>query len=339
MDKLIKMKIKLMVTAALILAITLLSACSVAGANLGAIGDTITTTLGTIGNRTTSALDVIGNRTTSAFDVISNRTTTSSVLTACHATGDLANPYEVITITNDISPVPANGCPANPVLISDGKITICHATGNQTNPYNEITVSVVDLNGHGTHEGDVFPLLDGSCPTTPVAIFNISLPLTVCHATGDSANPYEELTIVNNDQLNVHSEHPYDLIPAPVNGCPANPVFTNNGKITICHATDNQTNPYEEITVSIYGLDGHDQHAGDIIPAPAEGCPVSPVLTNGNKITICHATGSRTHPYNEITVSINGLNGHDKHQGDIIPAPAGGCPTSPQSKKSNNGKP
>ncbi len=328
MDKLIKMKVQLLVTAALILAITLLSACSVAGANLGAIGDTITTTLGTIGNRTTSALDAIGNRTT-----------TSSLLTACHATGDPANPYEVITVTEDISPVPANGCPANPVLISDGKITICHATGSQTNPYNEVTVSVIGLNGHGTHEGDVFPASDGSCPTTPAAIVNNSLPFTVCHATDDPANPYEELTIVNNAELNVHSEHPYDIIPAPVNGCPAIPVLINNGKITICHATDSQTNPYNEITVSVNGLNGHDRHAGDIIPAPAEGCPVSPVFTNNDKITICHATGSQTNPYNEITVSVNGLNGHDKHQGDIIPAPAGGCPTSSQYKKSNNGKP
>lgn len=28
----------------------------------------------------------------------------------------------------------------------------------------------------------------------------------------------------------------------------------------------------------------------------------------------------------EITISVNGLNGHGKHEGDIIPAPAQGCP-------------
>ena len=86
--------------------------------------------------------------------------------TACHATGDSANPYQEITITNDIYPVPANGCPANPVAIRDGKIKICHATGNETNPYNEITVSVNGLNGHGTHEGDIIPAPEGGCPTT-----------------------------------------------------------------------------------------------------------------------------------------------------------------------------
>lgn len=54
------------------------------------------------------------------------------------------------------------------------------------------------------------------------------------------------------------------------------------------------------------------------------------------KITICHATRSQTNPYVEITISVNGLNGHGPaadprhHAGswkDIIPAPAGGCPT------------
>lgn len=115
-----------MVAVIQILALTLLAACATVGTTLGA---------------TTPA-------------------------TACHATGDPANPYQEITITNDIYPVPANGCPASPVAISDGKITICHATGSETNPYNEITVSVNGLNGHGNHEGDIIPAPDGGCPTT-----------------------------------------------------------------------------------------------------------------------------------------------------------------------------
>ena len=44
-------------------------------------------------------------------------------------------------------------------------------------------------------------------------------------------------------------------------------------------------------------------------------------------ITICHATGSATNPFVTITVSQNGLHGHNGHANDIIPAPAGGCPT------------
>ena len=44
------------------------------------------------------------------------------------------------------------------------------------------------------------------------------------------------------------------------------------------------------------------------------------------KITICHATGSATNPFVQITISVNGLHGHGKHADDIVPAPAEGCP-------------
>ena len=45
------------------------------------------------------------------------------------------------------------------------------------------------------------------------------------------------------------------------------------------------------------------------------------------KITICHRTGSTKNPYVEITVSDDATkDGHANHEGDIIPAPEGGCP-------------
>ena len=47
------------------------------------------------------------------------------------------------------------------------------------------------------------------------------------------------------------------------------------GQTSICHATSSETNPYEQITVDAHGLNGHDDHENDIIPAPAEGCPTS----------------------------------------------------------------
>jgi hypothetical protein len=99
------------------------------------------------------------------------------------------------------------------------------------------------------------------------------------------------------------------------------------GKTTICQATSIETNPYTEIAVSVNGLAGNG-HESDIFPVPACGCPTSPLeITAAGKITICHATSSKTNPYTEITVNVNGLNGHNKHADDIIPAPAGGCPT------------
>jgi hypothetical protein len=44
------------------------------------------------------------------------------------------------------------------------------------------------------------------------------------------------------------------------------------------------------------------------------------------KTTICHRTASKTTPYVKLRVSAKALRAHLKHPGDIIPAPAGGCP-------------
>ena len=53
--------------------------------------------------------------------------------------------------------------------------------------------------------------------------------------------------------------------------------------------------------------------------------PASPTT---DKVTICHATRSVTHPYVTITVSKSALDAHKTHQDrrDLIPAPAKGCP-------------
>ena len=139
----------------------------------------------------------------------------------------------------------------------------------------------------------------------------------------------------------------------------ATPPFTGTAeaKVTICHHTGSSQNPYVEITVSTDALPAHAAH-GDIIPAPAGGCPAagtpgpsstagasSPTstptaapsgtpaasaTTTAQKITICHATGSTKNPYVLITIDVDGLNGHSNHPGDIIPAPASGCPATSQ---------
>lgn len=181
--------------------------------------------------------------------------------------------------------------------------------------------------------------------------------ITICHATSDTTNPYQQIT-VDFKELDTHRDHPDDLIPAPADGCPKTIVpGTNDGKLTICHATGSTSNPYNEIRIDFNGLNGHGKHPDDLIPAPESGCPsmletptvtqtptitATPTITetptvtttpeattsegNNEKITICHATGSAKNPYVMITISVNGLNGHNKHSRDIIPAPAGGCP-------------
>jgi len=151
-------------------------------------------------------------------------------------------------------------------------------------------------------------------------------PANFCHATGDAANPYELVTITGSDAA-VHLQHPGDFGPAPVGGCPTAEVVVTNSTINICHATNDEAAPFTEVTVRVNGLDGHATHVGDFFPVPEGGCPTAPLAApSDGKITICHATGSAKNPYVEITVDVNGLNGHDKHAGDIIPVPAEGCP-------------
>lgn len=260
----------------------------------------------------------------------------SASANVCHATGDAA-PYEEITLNStellnehrmhaeDIFPIPVGGCPTSLVEVTDGNITICHTTSSESNPYEEITISVNGLSGHGDHEGDIIPMPLEGCPTTPlVNDDDDDKAITVCHATDDTLTPYEELTVTE-AELSEHLEHSNDINPVPATGCPEYPIVITDGAVTFCHATGDVANPYEEITVSVNGLDGHDEHADDVFPVSEEGCPSDMDIVT-DKITICHATSSKKNSYNQITVSANGLNGHNKHADDIIPMPAGGCP-------------
>jgi CHRD domain len=46
------------------------------------------------------------------------------------------------------------------------------------------------------------------------------------------------------------------------------------------------------------------------------------------RVPLCHRTATTSHPYVRITVASRAsLRGHMRHAADIIPAPAGGCPT------------
>lgn len=119
------------------------------------------------------------------------------------------------------------------------------------------------------------------------------------------------------------------------------PANAGDDKVSICHATGSESNPFVSITVSKNALNGngHASHSGDLIPAPAGGCPGGSKGDHGpkdddeghdsKKVTICHATGSEKNPYVVITIPEKAWwNGHkDGHNGraDIYPVPAGGC--------------
>jgi len=229
--------------------------------------------------------------------------------------------FKLVAVVQILAMTLLAGCSPNTLSTSSAA---CIATADLANPYQEVAVSSVELPASTGNPNNIIPAPVGGCPTIPLVITDGKI--SICHATNIETNPYDEITVSTNG-LDGHGTHVGDIIPAPEAGCPTSPLVITDGKITICHATSSETNPYNEITVSANGLNGHGKHTDDIIPAPVGGCPTTPAVIKDAKITICHATSSKTNPYNKITVSVNGLNGHDKHAGDIIPAPAGGCPT------------
>ena len=299
-----------------------------------AAGGTTTTT---VAPATTTT---IASTTTTTVAVATSPTTTTTVvsrrITICHATSSRTNPYVAVTVdinglnghgdhTGDIIPAPTAGC-------SRAAVTAATSTTSTT-------IASTTTAGRGRPGA-----------TTTTAAPTTTLPerqrITICHATKSSTNPYVEITVDLNG-LNGHGDHGDDIIPAPAGGCDARAVkeaakeaetvakkIEAKEKITICHATSSETNPFVEITIDTDGLAGHADHKDDIIPAPAGGCSGQGLKKateikeqkNNGRITIFHATSSATHPFVEITVDMDGLNGHGDHQNDIIPAPSGGCP-------------
>jgi hypothetical protein len=143
---------------------------------------------------------------------------------------------------------------------------------------------------------------------------------------------------------------------------PMTQTVTPPSKITICHKTGSDSNPWRRITVSSQAmtnpssksgrlLRGHFRHTGDAIVVGTAACPSAaatpaPTGTPATKITICHKTGSSTTPYRRITVSGRAvtnpnspagkvLRGHMGHAGDMLLPGASACPPGTQT---NQGK-
>jgi CHRD domain len=125
-------------------------------------------------------------------------------------------------------------------------------------------------------------------------------------------------------------------------------------KITICHKTGSDTNPWRRITVSSRAMSNptsqagktlraHLRHTGDAVVIGAAACP-SPTATPSTsstpptKIAICHKTASTTTPYQRIMISSRAvtnaksssgkiLRGHMRHVGDLLLPGASACPS------------
>jgi hypothetical protein len=140
---------------------------------------------------------------------------------------------------------------------------------------------------------------------------------------------------------------------------PATQTVTPPSKLTICHKTGSDTNPWRRITVSSRAvtnpnspagktLRAHLRHVGDAVVVGTAACPAASVTpatttTPPAKITICHKTSSTATPYRRMTVSSRAvtnpnspagkvLRGHMSHTGDMLLPGATPCPSGTQTQ-------
>jgi hypothetical protein len=140
---------------------------------------------------------------------------------------------------------------------------------------------------------------------------------------------------------------------------PATQTVTPPSKLTICHKTGSDSNPWRRITVSSRAITkpnslagktvrAHLRHVGDAVVVGTGACPSAsvtpaPTAAPATRITICHKTSSTANPYRRITVSSRAvtnpnstagkvLRGHMGHTGDMMLAGATPCPSGTQTQ-------
>jgi hypothetical protein len=149
--------------------------------------------------------------------------------------------------------------------------------------------------------------------------------LTICHETGSASNPWRRITVSSramaNPQSNsgkllrAHLRHTGDAVVVGTAACPSAsatpaPTSTPATKITICHKTGSDANPYRRITISSRAvanpssqsgklLRGHMRHTGDLLlpgvtPCPSGNTPGQGVKLSANLQPVQGASGSGT---------------------------------------------
>ena len=123
--------------------------------------------------------------------------------------------------------------------------------------------------------------------------------LTICHKTGSASNQFRRITVSSRAMANpksksgkllrAHLRHTGDAVVAGAAVCPSasltpTPTSTPATKITICHKTGSDANPYRRITISSRAvtnpssmsgklLRGHMRHTGDVLMPGVTPCP------------------------------------------------------------------
>ncbi len=121
---------------------------------------------------------------------------------------------------------------AGSVSVANQDVTVMVAAGQTTSSL--VGQPPIDPEFRITGEGQVIQIStagDGSITlpaSAPKASENQNDKITLCHATGSAANPYEEITVSVEDATDGHAKHTGDIIPAPVGGCPLSTPSTSS---------------------------------------------------------------------------------------------------------------
>ena len=134
--------------------------------------------------------------------------------------------------------------------------------------------------------------------------------LTICHKTGSASNQFRRITVSSRAMANpksksgkllrAHLRHTGDAVVAGAAVCPSasltpTPTSTPATKITICHKTGSDANPYRRITISSRAvtnpssmsgklLRGHMRHTGDLLMPGVTPCPSGAQTSQGVKL-------------------------------------------------------
>ncbi|MGI9197459.1 MAG: hypothetical protein ACR2KE_08350 [Candidatus Nanopelagicales bacterium] len=121
--------------------------------------------------------------------------------------------------------------------------------------------------------------------------------------------------------LDGHGGHAADIVPpvadfAGLNWTPENEAILTNGcKVPTMTPTPTDSSSSATPTETSSSTTPTETSSS---ATPSETSP-SPTPSPVETITICHATGSESNPFEAVTVALPGLDGHGVHAGDIIP--------------------
>jgi hypothetical protein len=271
-------------------------------------------------------------------------------ITICHATGSSSNPYTSITIsnnglaghcdhTNDLILAPGEGCPT---CVAEPISTTCAgvACGSATNNCGD-TVECPNTCGACEMCSDTNACVasgaacgESCCDNSQQCCDDVCIDAGACCTDADCGN----CETCNG----AHACVPAGESCGDACCDPATQQCCNGGcidKNACCmddDCPDNQTCNSGQCVEQCIADGGVCSSADECCAGSTCACGVC----RSGQITICHATGNASDPYDEITINVTELNAHCGDAGDLIPAPEGGCPPAvctPESKEKTCG--